>query len=71
MNCSLPGSFVHGILQTRILVRFAVPSPGDLPDQGIKPTSLVSPALAGSFFTSSATWEASLEAYGSAFNLTV
>ena len=27
------------------------PSPGDLPDPGIKPASLVSPALAGGFFT--------------------
>ena len=27
------------------------PSPGDLPNPGIKPTSLVSPALAGGFFT--------------------
>ena len=27
------------------------PSPGDLPKPGIKPTSLVSPALAGIFFT--------------------
>ena len=32
------------------------PSPGDLPDPGIKPTSLTSPALAGGFFTTSATW---------------
>ena len=32
--------------------------PGDLPDPGIKPTSLMSPALAGRFFTTSATWEA-------------
>ena len=31
--------------------------PGDLPDLGIKPMSLVSPALAGGFFTISATWE--------------
>ena len=31
---------------------------GDLPNPGIKPTSLVSPALAGRFFTTSATWEA-------------
>ena len=31
------------------------PSPGDLPDPGIKPMSLVSPALAGRFFTTSAT----------------
>ena len=33
------------------------PAPGDLPDPGIKPTSLVSPALAGKFFTV-AYWEA-------------
>ena len=31
--------------------------PGDLPDPGIKPTSLMSPALAGGFFITSATWE--------------
>ena len=31
------------------------PSPGDLPDPGIKPESLASPALAGGFFTTSAT----------------
>ena len=33
-------------------------SPGDLPDPGIKAASLMSPPLAGSFFTNSATWEA-------------
>ena len=33
-------------------------SPGDLPDPGIKPVSLMSPALAGVFFTTSATREA-------------
>ena len=27
------------------------PTPGDLPDQGIRPTSLLSPALVGGFFT--------------------
>ena len=32
--------------------------PGDLPDPGIEPSSLMSPALAGRFFTSGATWEA-------------
>ena len=31
------------------------PSPGDLPDPGIELTSLLSPALAGGFFTTSAT----------------
>ena len=34
------------------------PPPWDLPDPGIEPTSLKSPALAGGFFTTSATWEA-------------
>ena len=33
-------------------------SPGDLSDPGIEPTSLMSPALAGGFVTTSATWEA-------------
>ena len=33
-------------------------SPLDLPDPGIEPVSLMSPALAGRFFTTSATWEA-------------
>ena len=32
--------------------------PGDLPDPGIQPVSLKSSALAGGFFTISATWEA-------------
>ena len=36
------------------------PPPGDLPNTGIEPLSLVSPALAGGFFTTSATWEAQL-----------
>ena len=37
------------------------PSPGDLPTPGIKPSSPVSPALAGTFSTFSATWEACLK----------
>ena len=34
------------------------PSPGDLPNPGIKPASFVSPAWAGRFFYHWATWEA-------------
>ena len=34
------------------------PPPGDFPDPGIKPTSPVSPALAGGFFTTETTWKA-------------
>ena len=32
------------------------PHPGDLPEPSIEPTSLTPPALAGKFFTTSATW---------------
>ena len=42
MDCSLPDSSVHGILQVRILEWVAMTSPGDLPDPGINPRS---PAL--------------------------
>ena len=34
------------------------PTPGNLPDQGIEPTSLTSPSLAGGLFTTSTTWRA-------------
>ena len=34
------------------------PTPGDLPNLGIEQASLMSPALAGGFFTTSTTWEA-------------
>ena len=46
MNYSLPDSSVRGILQARILGWVAIP------------VSLMSPALADSFFTTSTTWEA-------------
>ena len=41
MDCSLPGSSVHGILQAKYWNGLPLPS-GDLPNPGIKP---VSPAL--------------------------
>ena len=37
---------------------FPVLPPGHLPDPGMKTMSPVCPALAGGFFTTSATWEA-------------
>ena len=36
------------------------PPPGDLPNPGIKPASLMSPALGGRFFTTCTTWEAQI-----------
>ena len=40
--------------------RLLCPPPRDLPAPGMEPVSLTSSALAGRFFTSSATWEALL-----------
>ena len=56
-DCSLPGSFVHGILQARILEWVAMPSSRESywPRDGTK--TLISPALTGRFFTTSATRE--------------
>ena len=51
MDCSPPDSSVHGIVQIRRLEGVAISfSCLDLPEPGIKPASLVSPALAGGFF---------------------
>ena len=48
MDCSLPGSSLHGILQAKILEGVVMPS-WDLQDPGIEPASLTSSALAGGF----------------------
>ena len=50
LDCGPPGTSVHAVLHARILEWVLISSPGDLPDPGIKPTSLASPALAGWFF---------------------
>ena len=55
MDCSLPGSSVHGISRARILEWVAMPSCRDLPDPGIELKSLLSLTLASGFFTASAT----------------
>ena len=47
MDCSPPGSSVHGIFQARTLKQVVIASPGDLPNPGIE---LLFPALAGGFF---------------------
>ena len=54
---SPPGFSVHGILQERTLEWVAKPSSGG------SSWSLISPALAGKFFTTNATWEALRESY--------
>ena len=40
MDCSLPGSSIHGIFQARYWSGLPFPSPGGLPDPGIEPRSL-------------------------------
>ena len=40
--------------------RLPCPAPEDLPDPGMEPISLMSPALAGGFFPSSTSWEGNL-----------
>ena len=47
-----------GFSRQEYLSGLPCPPSGDLPDPGIEPASLMSPALASSFFTTSATWEA-------------
>ena len=46
-----PDSSVHGVFQARILGQVATSYSRDLPDLGMEPMSLVSPILAGRFFT--------------------
>ena len=58
IHCSPPGSSVHGILQAGILEWVAMPSSRGSSHLGIEPTSLMSPAWEGRFFTTSTTWEA-------------
>ena len=57
MDCNPPDFLAYRILRARTLERVAMPSSGGSSQPRIEPTSLTSPALAGRFFTSSATWE--------------
>ena len=47
-----------GFSKKEYLSGLPFPSLGNLPNPGIEPTSLMSPALAARFFTTGATWEA-------------
>ena len=53
-----------------MLERVAMPYSRDLPNPGIEPESLMSPPLAGEFFTTRATWESLMETH-SFFNILV
>ena len=59
MDCSPPEAPLSmGFSRQEYWSRLPCPPPGDLPNPGNKPMSLVSPALANGFFTTSTTWEA-------------
>ena len=65
MDCSPPGSSagfssknLMGFSRQEYWSGLPCPPPGALPDPGIELASLMSPALAGAFFTTSATWKA-------------
>ena len=58
MDYSLPGSSVCRILQEESWSGLPCPPLGDLPDPGFKHASLMSPALADGFITTSTAWEA-------------
>ena len=64
MDYSLPGSSVHGILQARYWSGLPCPPPGDLPEPGMEPASLVSPVLTGGFFTGKPSEKAMLYLFG-------
>ena len=58
MDCSLQAPLSMDSNRQENWSGLPCPPPGDLPDSGIEPRSLMSPALSGGFFTTSTTWEA-------------
>ena len=60
-----------GFSRQEYLSGLPCPPPGDLPDPGIKLVSLMSPALAGGFFITSATWQAIVHQFQFQFSRSV
>ena len=57
IDCSHQAPLSMGFCRQEYWSRLPCPPPGGLPNLGIEPASLMSPALAGRFFTTSAIWE--------------
>ena len=57
MDWGPPRPSVRGFSRQEYWSGLPWPLPRDLPDPGIEPPSLMSAALAGGFFATSATWE--------------
>ena len=58
MDCSHSALLSMGFSRQEYWSGFPCSPLGDCPDPGIEPKSLMSPALADGFFTTSITWEA-------------
>ena len=58
MDCSPLALLSRGFSRQEYPSGLPCPPPGDLPKPRIKPASLMSPTLAGRFFTTSTAWEA-------------
>ena len=58
MDCSPPVTLSTEFSKQGYWSGLPFPTPGNLPDSGIEPKSLASPALAGGFFTTCPMWEA-------------
>ena len=56
VDCSPPGFYVHGILQSRTLGGLPFPSQGIFPTQGSN-LCLMSPAFSSRFFKNNTTWK--------------
>ena len=63
MDCTLQAPLSMVFSRQEYWSWFPCPPLGDLPFPGTEPMSLKSPALAGRFFITSATWEALLRIY--------
>ena len=71
MDCSRQSSLSMVFSRQEYWSGLPCTPPGDLPDPGIEPVSLISPALAGRFFTMSSTWEAPQHKYVGNFLLSL
>ena len=58
VDCSPQAPLSTGFPREEYWSRLPFPPPGDLPDSGIEPASLIPPELEVEFFTTSTTWEA-------------
>jgi len=65
MDCCPPGSSVHGFSRQEYWSGLPFPSPGDLPDSGIKATSLYIFCTGRQVLYHCATWEAPLNSIDS------